>query len=238
MFQSRHVSAWKESRLMFRFAVLLPLLVASGSLLAEDHKPEKFEDSIKAIEQKITEGKSAPGQVLFIGSSSIRLWDLKKSFPTLAANNHGFGGSHVSDSVHFFDRVVTPVRPSVIVFYAGDNDIANKKSPETVARDFEKFLTLVDEKCPECRAVFFIAVKPSLKRWELRELQKQANAGIQKLSSEHPRLKYVDIWDAMLGEDGLPKKELFVEDGLHMSEAGYKIWNEIVQKELSQIAIK
>ncbi|MFN9721474.1 MAG: GDSL-type esterase/lipase family protein, partial [Planctomycetota bacterium] len=210
---------------MFRLAVIaLMFVVSQDPVHAEDHDPKKFEDSIQAIEQKIAEGKSRAGQPLFIGSSTIRLWDVRKYFPSRAANNHGFGGSHISDSVHFFGRVVTPVHPSVIVFYAGDNDLANKKSPDTVVQDLQAFLKLVDEQCPNCRAVLFIAVKPSLKRWKLRELQQQTNTSVRKLSEGHKHLRYVDIWDAMLGEDGKPRPELFVKDGLHMSEDGYKLW--------------
>lgn len=221
---------------MFRFAfITLILVLGQDSTRGADHDPKKFEDSIQAIEKKIAEGKSRPGQLLFIGSSSIRLWDVQKYFPSRSANNHGFGGSYISDSVHFFDRVVTPVQPSAIVFYAGDNDLANKKSPETVVQDLETFLKLVDEKCPDCRAVLFVAVKPSIKRWKIKDLQKQTNASVRKLSEGHKRLRYIDIWDAMLGEDGKPRPDLFVKDGLHMTEEGYGIWTQIVEKELSRI---
>jgi lysophospholipase L1-like esterase len=33
----------------------------------------------------------------------------------------------------------------------------------------------------------------------------------------------------MLGEDGRPRKELLRADGLHMTDAGYAIWNEKVR---------
>ena len=211
------------------FIALISLTcIGLNTSLSYDVDPARFDKEIGAIEQQIASGASRSGEILFIGSSSIRLWDLKKSFPGTAYNNHGFGGSHISDSVHFFERIVTPVKPSAIVFYAGDNDLAGKKTPETVAADFRKFVILVEEKCPECRAVLFIAIKPSTKRWELRDVQKTTNAAIAEMASSNPKVHFVDVWDAMLGPDGTPRMELFVEDGLHMTPAGYEIWTTLV----------
>ena len=128
---------------------------------------------------------------------------------------------------------MAPVKPSAIVFYAGDNDVAGKKTPETVAADFRRFMQLVEEQCPECRAVLFIAIKPSTKRWELRDAQRKANEAIAAMALSNPKVHLVDVWDAMLGPDGVPRKELFVEDGLHMTSAGYEIWTALVAEKLS-----
>ena len=82
---------------------------------ADDAAFAKWEKDIAAIEAKIKSGESPQGSILFVGSSSIRLWNLKESFPAIVTSNHGFGGSQLADSVHFFERIVAPVKPSVIV---------------------------------------------------------------------------------------------------------------------------
>jgi len=74
-----------------------------------------------------------------VGSSSVRSWNLSKSFPDLPTINHEFGGSQIADTVYFTDRIVWPFKPAIIVFYAGDNDIAGGKSAARTSADFRKF---------------------------------------------------------------------------------------------------
>lgn len=170
---------------------------------------------------------SEPGGVVFVGSSSVRMWDLARSFPRVKPLNRGFGGSHVVDSARQVDRLVNRHKPRTVVLYAGDNDIAGGKSPDEVVRDFETFVTGVRKECPECRIVY-IGIKPSLARWELRDSMQQTNSGIRRVCEATPSCQFVDVWTPMLGEDGRPRKELFVFDGLHMSPAGYDVWNKLV----------
>ena len=203
-------------------------------LAAEDLKPERWEKEIVGIEERRAAGKSPEGSVLFVGSSSIRLWKLDESFPDLQTSNHGFGGSHLSDSVHFFDRIVTPVKPRVIVVYAGDNDIASGKTPETVHQDFCKFADLVKQKVPTCRKMVYIAIKPSVKRWALAEQGQKANSLIKGTCEGNPNLLFADIWKPMLNREGKPRPDLLVEDGLHMNGDGYRIWTEILKPHLQQ----
>src|SRR5262245_24605263 len=128
---------------MIRLTLVALLAVACSTfVLADEPKSdfERWEKDIAAIEQRDQEQKVTPGTTVFVGSSSIRLWDLKKSFPDRAAVNHGFGGSTIADAAHFVDRLVLKLKPKIVVFYSGDNDIAGGKSPEQVHADFEVFL--------------------------------------------------------------------------------------------------
>lgn len=192
--------------------------------------PERFEKDIQKFQRQIQDGTSQPGSVLFIGSSSIRLWDLPKWFPGRKTVNHGFGGSEVADSLHYFDRIVKPLAPSLILMYAGDNDIGKGKSAEIVHRDFTEFVKRVKTELPEQTKVAFIAIKPSIKRWSLSAEMARANALIAQDCRSDDQLIYVDIWNPMLGADGKPRPELFAKDGLHLNDKGYELWTGIVQK--------
>ena len=122
--------------------VLVALLLAVGSVRAAEPQPDpfaKWEKEIAGIEKRLKDAPPKPDGVVFAGSSSIRLWDVKKSFFDLAATNVGFGGSEIRDSTHFAARIILPCKPSAIVFYAGDNDVANKRTPKQVADDFAEF---------------------------------------------------------------------------------------------------
>jgi len=201
------------------------LLLSLTTASAADTAFTKWEKEIGAIEAKIQSGESQQGSILFVGSSSIRLWDLKESFPDRASSNHGFGGSQMADSVQFFERIVAPVKPSIIVVYAGDNDIAQKKTPQVVDEDFARFVAKVEVQLPDCRKVVYVAIKPSVQRWALADKIKSTNQLIQARCKMNDRLDYLDIWTPMLDGSGQPRPELFVKDGLHLNSDGYQIWN-------------
>ncbi len=214
--------------------VVLPLTITLGlaaSLFGQDNPSSRWESAIQKFEQQDKKSPPEKGGVLFIGSSSIRNWDLGKYFPKQNYINRGFGGSQIADSTHFAPRIIHPYRPRVVVLYAGDNDIAKGKSPEQVAKDYAAFAKTIHQELPKTRIVF-IAIKPSLKRWNLVEKMRDANRRIEALIEQDQRQAYVDIDKPMLGDDGMPRKELFASDGLHLSPAGYKLWVSLVRPAL------
>lgn len=201
--------------------------VMASVLLAAPPAPARWEDDIRAFEEQDQKSAPAPGGVLFVGSSSIRLWKLDEAFPKLGAINRGFGGSEVADSLEYAERIILPYRPRVMVFYAGDNDIANGKSAAEVSDAFRALFEKIHTALPETR-VLFLAIKPSRSRWELIEVQREANRLIAAYADEQEGLEFVDVGTPLLGEDGLPREELFESDELHLNAAGYEVWNGIV----------
>ncbi|MDX1382973.1 MAG: GDSL-type esterase/lipase family protein [Thermoanaerobaculia bacterium] len=204
-------------------ALLIAATLASLPALAADRWQEAM-DRFAAMDR---ESPPAPGGVLFLGSSSIRLWDLDSWFPGRHLTNRGFGGSQIADSIRHFDTLVVPHAPSRIFFYAGDNDVAAGKSADEVAADFGTFARLVWESLPQTE-IYFIAIKPSLARWGMWAEMKAANAAIARAAAGETRLHFVDVASPGLGRDGKPRQEIFVDDGLHLNEAGYRMWTEIV----------
>jgi len=205
-------------------SLICPGLVA-GQEIADPHA--QWEKAIADFEARDQSQPPVPGGVLFLGSSSIRMWDLEKSFPGLNTINRGFGGSQISDSLHFFGRLVPPCKPSTIVFYAGDNDIARGKTAEEVAEDFKALAARVWEALPETQ-VLFIGIKPSIARWNLYPEMKKVNEAVRQMAQGEPRLRLIDVEPGMIGEDGQPRKEMLEKDGLHMTEAGYALWTRLV----------
>ena len=210
--------------------LLLAIVVPAAGHAAES---EKWAKAIDAFEQQDRETPPSQGGLLFVGSSSIRMWDLKKSFPDRLALNRGFGGSQMSDVIQYVDRIVIPYAPKIIVLYEGDNDISAGKSADQVTHDFQSLVGLVHAKLPETKVVF-ISIKPSPKRWELYSKMKQANDQIQSLTEKDDRLDFVDVSREMIGDDGLPIQSLFVEDGLHLNAEGYQRWANLVRPHLSR----
>lgn len=206
---------------------LAPHLVAAQSQLKKTTSAT-WEAEIKQFED--TDRKSPPpkGAVLFIGSSSIRLWKtLAKDFPDVPVLNRGFGGSQIADSTYYADRIVKPYQPRLIVLYAGDNDLADGKTPAQVFADYQQFVSKVRAGLPTVR-IAYIAIKPSPARWQLVSAIKEANTMIKQFVGKKKGLDYIDVFSGMLGKDGKPVPELYAADGLHLSEKGYALWTRAV----------
>lgn len=171
--------------------------------------------------------------MLFVGSSSIRLWKLEESFPDLDAINRGFGGSQLADAVHFAERIVIAYRPRLVVLYAGDNDLAAGKKPEQVLADFKQFAAKINAALPETQ-IAYLAIKPSIQRRALLARIRETNAAIKQFVSSEKRLTYVDVFHPMLTDDGQPRAELFRPDGLHLNAEGYKLWASVLQPVLTR----
>jgi lysophospholipase L1-like esterase len=210
---------------------------APASATVPDPDPERFAYDLRNFAARDHKNSFPHNAVLFVGSSSIRNWYTADAFPDLPVINRGFGGSQISDVLHFFDDIVTKYRPKVIVFYSGDNDTNAGKSPQQIFADFAKFVARVHGSLPETH-VIALPIKPSLARWAKWSQMQQTNALMTRLDQRDDRLQLVDTATPLLGPDGQPRKELFLDDGLHLNPRGYALWNEalrpILKKALSR----
>jgi len=170
-----------------------------------------------------------PGAVLFMGSSSIRLWaTLAQDFPEIPVINRGFGGSLIQDSTKFADRIAIPYNPKIIVLYAGTNDLAyGNKKPLQVLSDFEAFVARIHAGLPQTRIVY-ISINPSVARWneeaDVLETNHLIEEYILSTNSKTERLNYINSHEDLLSPEGLPQPSLLRPDGLHLNSDGYKVW--------------
>lgn len=191
-----------------------------------------FEDEIAAFEEADRLNPPEPGKVLFIGSSSIRFWDtLEQDMDGIDTIRRGFGGSMLRHSTHFADRIVTPYKPSAIVMYAGENDMGNRFGPltaEQVASDFDVFVSKVREDVGDI-PIIYIANKPSVMRAENWPDMKRANDLIASRAEADENIYFVDIATPMLDDEGNPRADLLIWDGLHLNAEGYALWTKLVR---------
>lgn len=187
-----------------------------------------FAKEINAFTASDATNSPARGGILFLGSSSIRLWKtLAQDLPDLPVLNRGFGGSQIIDSVNYADRIVFPYRPKHIVLYAGGNDINAKKTPEQVFADFRAFVAKVHARLPRTR-ISYISIAPNPARWSQIVQVREANRLIEEYTRTDKRLGFINTFPHMLGADGQPKPDIFVDDRLHMNPRGYEIWKSVV----------
>jgi lysophospholipase L1-like esterase len=223
-------------RSSLRLVIVLWLLACSPQVVGQNavkasptvSAPSQWEPDIAQFEAQDRASPPRPGSIVFVGSSSIRMWTtLDRDFPGVPVMNRGFGGSEAADVAKFAERIVVPYKPPVVVFYAGDNDLADGKTPAQVLAAFQSFVDTIHRELPATRVVF-VSIKPSIARWSIVDKMRQANLLVRDYARTDPRLVYVDVFTSMLGASGQPRPELYLEDGLHMTPAGYAIWRDLI----------
>jgi lysophospholipase L1-like esterase len=205
-------------RLIFYLSVFLFSLVINAQ---ENH----FINEIKALRKQDSIQKPQDGMLLFIGSSSFRLWkDVKSDFNNSNILNRAFGGATLLDLIYFQNDVVLNYKPKKIFIYCGENDVASseKVTPKMVFKRYKTFYKTLRKQFPET-PIIFVSLKPAISRWHMKDRMIATNKLINGFMTNKKNAVFVDVWDAML-ENGEPKKDIFKEDNLHMNSKGYAIW--------------
>lgn len=207
------------------FFLSLTLLIGLNAV-AQD-KPPFWEDvqTIKAYDRIYAPPKDP---ILFIGSSSIRLWvDFAKTFKEYTVLNRGIGGAVTNDTDRYLDDLVFPYHPKQIVIYVGENDLAKSPDVETAVSDFKKLYTHLRAGLPEV-PVIYLAIKGSPSREKSFASVIRANSLIQEYLKTQKNVVYLDVFKPLLDAQGKMQPQLFKEDMLHMNASGYKIWNKLL----------
>jgi lysophospholipase L1-like esterase len=191
---------------------------------------DELERDIRILERRITRHKDPRDLIAFYGSSTIRMWNtLAKDLYPLNTINLGFGGSHFDACIQYFERVFDQLSPSKIVLYGGDNDLSLGYSAHQINERFEQLCLMIRRKYGDI-PVYGITIKPSPQREEKMDIIRAAN---QLMATTLKRLSHgtqIDVFHALLGNDQRIDWSKYMEDGLHLSEEGYKIWSLEVRK--------
>lgn len=211
--------------------VILALVILFNTAFAQTDKPAYWDD-IQAFKKKDSASFPGTGKILFVGSSSFTKWtDVQEYFPSFPIINRGFGGSTLLDVIRYEKEIIFPYNPKQIVIYCGENDIANDSTVtgKMVFKRFKKLYRNIHRYIGYV-PLLYISMKPSPSRWHLREKMMEGNRLIQNFLERQSRhVQFISVWDAMLGPDGKPKDEIFIEDKLHMNSKGYLIWQRLIE---------
>ena len=175
--------------------------------------------------------------ILFIGSSSIRLWNTleedMKPFPVI---KRGYGGAHFRDIIFYTDRILANHNPEIIVcFVANDiKGVPEDESPKKVLRLIKYFIKQVREKHPSTPLVF-VEITPTPSRWKHWNAIEKVNRLVEELCARKEGLYFVPTASAFLAEDNKPNDSLFISDRLHLNSQGYTVWNRLIKNELKRI---
>lgn len=187
----------------------------------------KWQKDIQNFEATDKINPPAENGIVFIGSSSIRLWEnLERDMAPLPVIKRGFGGSKIRDAAVYSNRIVTNYKPKIVVVFSGTNDLAGNeldKSPANILNGFATFVTKVRQDLPDVQ-IYNISITPTPARFNKLAEVKETNVLIKNYCESDEKLFFFDLADQFLTTDGQPRDDLFIKDGLHLNDAGYKIW--------------
>ena len=193
-----------------------------------------FRNEIDAFRKKDSVQMPVPYTILFVGSSTFRIWkDVNDYFPGYPILNRGFGGSTLPDVIRYADEIIYPYKPRQVVIYGGDNDLAasDTVTAQVVFNRFKTLFGMIREHLPETN-IAFVSIKPSPSRWRLEPAMVEANRLVKNFLRSQPNTAFIDIHKIMLKADGTVREDLFQGDKLHMNPAGYRLWAPIIKKSL------
>jgi lysophospholipase L1-like esterase len=195
-----------------------------------------YEAEVRALERDVTGRVNGNRPPVFYGSSSIRLWTTLAEDLDPHIVNLGFGGSTLEACDHFFERLVPPVKPRSLLVYAGDNDLGDGRPVDHVVNSFRRLATRV-EKLLGPIPFGYVSIKPSPARFGIIDRIRLVNDRIRDEISALEGGYFVDVFPAMLDTTARPRVELFADDGLHLSRAGYELWTRHLAAHRNRICI-
>lgn len=215
--------------------ILLFLLIGITHVNFAQQKLDKFESSIIKYEEQDQKNGYQPGAILFTGSSSIRKWkSLSEDMSPMPVINRGFGGSTIPEVTYYAERIILPHHPKIIVFYCGENDLSNDEAKSGLPlKSFKEFYRYMEQNLPETK-VFFVAIKPSILRWNYWPKMVEANEKIEKFINSKDNYYFIDTATGMLDENGTVLQDIFINDNLHMNAKGYAIWTTVIKPILEE----
>jgi lysophospholipase L1-like esterase len=208
------------------------LIIAIFYANAQD--PKRFQKEVDILAAQEYNFNNNKKLVLFTGSSSIRMWnDVQSVYPDYNVINNGFGGSHFSDLIFYYDKLIALHNPDILFIYEGDNDVASGKNPENIVQEAKKLIGMIRRDLPRTKIVL-ISPKPSIARWNLKNEYEILNRQLEKLAKRNRMVDFADVWKAMVDENGEVYKDIFIDDNLHLNEKGYEIWGKVIGEFLEE----
>ena len=222
-----------------KIVLLFTLFICEVTHVAGQAHPA-FWDEIQAFKKQDSSSFPPRNAILFVGSSSFRKWtDVQKYFPGYTIINRGFGGSVLPDVIRYADDIIFPYQPKQVVIYCGDNDLASSDTitPVIVSQRFQRLFNLIRKRLPNA-SIAFVSIKPSPSRQLLLPKMIEANKLIKNFLKNKKKTAFIDVYSAMIDDEGKPLPELFLADQLHMNEKGYAIWQKVIEPSLLPASVK
>lgn len=232
--KKQHISLLQS---LFLIVCLLTTGCTSYDLLKHQQAAQSWEKEIQQLESKDKTEQYSDNAILYLGSSSIRLWKtIASDMSPYPAIQRGFGGSKFSDVYFYTERLVKPHNFKAVVIFVANDITGNTqdRTPKEVVHTFREIVRKIRQIKPH-RPVFLIEITPTNSRWRVWDKIKEANTLLKKSCGKMKDVYFIETASAYLDTSGKPRSELFIQDQLHQNAEGYKIWTSIIKKKLDEV---
>ncbi|WP_020075842.1 GDSL-type esterase/lipase family protein [Cryocola sp. 340MFSha3.1] len=218
--------------------VLAGLVAAGAAALRRFGRddPTQYEGRVREQEERFG-GTYPTGGVLLTGSSFFEFWTSSdEDLAPLRSTNIGIGGTKAGDHLWFFDRMVVPFDPEVLVVYVGSNDINGIPFASKPAADAAplvlRYLESARRRLPDSR-IYYVAITEAPARARVRGEITLANAMIEA-EADRVGFRFIETSSFLLRPDGSIDRGLFGPDRLHFNARGYERFASAVRHGLQE----
>ena len=193
---------------------------------------KNFKVEIELLKQKSQAKQNQKDLIVFYGSSTIRLWsNLEQDFPKHNVLNLGFGGAFIHSMVTHFESLFTGLTPKAVFLYLGGNDLNLDLSTDEIIAQGKALIEAVHQRFPQTK-IYHISIKSSLERQEYLHSIQAINRAVYNLTKECSYLTQIRLFEALLDINQNIRKDVLLQDGLHLNTEGYSILKGLVQQAL------
>ena len=198
----------------------------------------RFADQVAALEAGLHTNPPAPGGILFYGSSTIANWRqdnlLQRQMAPLSVLSTGFGGSTAEEALFYYHRLVLPAKPSILVYYEGDNDLASGYAPSEILEITHRLFEWARRDLPGIRFVI-IPAKDYPAQSAPQDQLAAVNQAFLDYAAEFRDTFVVDIGPVLRDEQGQVRTDIFEADNVHFNLKGYELLTEQVKPLLEEL---
>ena len=195
----------------------------------------RYQNDINKYQKENKRLSNRSCDVLFLGSSSINLWDtIYEDFAPLKLIRRSYGGATLRDMIYNYATIAKGYKPKAIVLYV-ENDLGSHKEGVNAVKCFDLFRIFIAKLKKEYpnTPLFVVSLKPSQHKADQLKDQLIVNTLLEQNATEQ-QYTYIDITKVMYDEEGNLRTDIFKEDNLHMNAEGYKLWTAIIKPLLTQ----
>ncbi|MBO5764590.1 MAG: hypothetical protein J6R14_05055 [Bacteroidales bacterium] len=223
---------------MRRLVLFTCLVLVSTMVLAQEKR--KYSDHYyKRTAQFEQEAPITSNDIVMLGDSLTEGGDWDEYFKDILPQgtriiNRGIVGD---DAPGIYDRLhqILPANPKKIFFLCGVNDISHHITVDSIMIDIERVVSTIVESCPNTTLYIQSLLpfnEPHCKYKSMKgktHTVKNVNARLRKLAKKY-NLEFIWLYDKFTAPNSRNLDMVFTTDGLHINEAGYKIWSRTLRK--------
>lgn len=210
-------------------ALIIIFSFALGALICYIWAAESnYFKEVQEVKETVVEEKNVVDEnIVFVGDSLVKRYDLGKYYEGMRVVNSGVAGDKTTDILDNMEERIYRYNPSKVVILVGTNDY-NSLSNEEVVKNIGKMIDGI-KKNRKYADIYVQSLYPVNKnvndgesvRSRNNEKIKDINTLLKK-TCEDKKVEFINIFELLVDEDGNLTEE-YTDDGLHINSDAYKI---------------